>query len=62
MKSVGVNTPSVQEQELSPTSVMDQPSQTTGGYSFMLGDEEEALQAMLRELLAAFPTQTTKSM
>ena len=36
-------------------------SRASGGYSLLLGNEEEELQAMLRELLAAFPTQTKKS-
>ena len=60
-RSVAVNTPSLQE-KISPPSIPDvEPSRATGSYSLLLGTEEEELQAMLRELLAAFPTQTTES-
>ena len=36
-------------------------SRGASSFSFLLGNEEEQLQAMLRELLAAFPTQTEQS-
>ena len=66
-RSVGVNTPGLPVHDNS-TSVnvysWEEPSRlsrASGGYSLLLGNEEEELQAMLRELLAAFPTQTKKS-
>lgn len=61
-RSIAVNTPSLQE-KISPSSIseVEPPSRAVGSYSLLLGTEEEELQAMLRELLAAFPTQTTES-
>ena len=60
-RSIAVNTPSFQE-KMSPSSLSEvEPTCVTGSYSLLLGTEEEELQAMLRELLAAFPTQTTES-
>lgn len=58
-RSVAVNTP--QFHEPSPSYNWKELSRASGGHSLLLGNEEEELQAMLRELLAAFPTQTTKS-
>jgi hypothetical protein len=60
-RSIAVNTPALQD-KISPTSLQEaEPSRAAGSYSLLLGTEEEELQAMLRELLAAFPTQTTES-
>lgn len=58
-KSIGVNTPSPPDEQVS--SSLEGPSRGVDSYSLLLGSEEEELQAMLRELLAAFPTQTTES-
>ena len=58
-RSIAVNTPSLHEQL--PSFKLDEPSRATGSYSLLLGTEDEELEAMLRELLAAFPTQTTES-
>ena len=62
-KSIGVNTPSTLiEQATSPgSSSRETQSRGASSYSFLLGNEEEQLQAMLRELLAAFPTQIEQS-
>ncbi len=60
-RSIAVNTPHFQE-KISPMSLPEaEPSRAADSYSLLLGTEEEELQAMLRELLAAFPTQTTES-
>ena len=42
-------------------STWEEPRATSAGHSLLLGSEEEELQAMLKELLAAFPTQTKES-
>ena len=60
-----MNTPSAHDNTISENNYnWEEPSRlskASGGYSLLLGNEEEELQAMLRELLAAFPTQTKKS-
>ena len=59
---MAVNTPSpLAASDIISGSNWEEPRHTPGSYSLLLGSEEEELQAMLKELLAAFPTQTTES-
>ena len=55
-RTQGVNTPTLPDLPSIPSRTF-----TMGEWSSMFGGEEEEMDAMVIELLAAFPTQTTES-
>ena len=58
-RTQAVNTPTLPELSSVPSSVPH--TFTTGEWGSLFGGEEEEMDAMVREILTAFPTQTTES-